>query len=367
MRNVNRKDFILTGASFAAAATSATAAPPNVHATARLMESHLKAELVRHKLTAELQDETNAPWNMLGTKLREYLTQNSGDSELWKGLQLVTLPTVADWNDPRWGSTRIHALAGYMPHYGPDFVQTSTLVEDAYYEILSAIGLKQANSGDTAKADAAFGVLKAKIAEKNRIKLNLIAQWSEYNKAQSVLDPADQITYKQWLSQNTQQLDQVNAQITKAQSDAQYWFLKAYGGEAWAASLLARFNDDNNSDLIETEVPPPPPDVGRGTYTSYRRFSINGDLQKFIDDAKGGHGNAITISINKGTHQQDFQESHWGASASWLGIFGANGSSSTASVNTQDDTFNLTYSIKSIQYFPVTPGNWYVGAMIRHF
>jgi len=304
------------------------------------------------------------PWRMLAEGLIEKISGGAS----WKGIQLVTIPTDAAWNDGTYGNYRAWRLLGdSMPAWGPSYRTTAETVDGGYKVFLDNLDIRPPDSQLQAKADKARGKYNNAIDAISQELLKGFDLWADFNAHQAVLPPANRKSYDDWFAQF--EAPKLSALQSEADLAAQAWtslLNQAGGGYAFAANLLIDYNNVAYQGQAASSADP-----SSTKKAFYRTFSIDPDLSQFIVTSKVIPANAPpkwSFAMSSSSGQQHMESSSWGASASYgIGFFSFGGSAggSSYSFDSSSSQFSMAFSAKNIGVFTITPGQWFNGTAVQ--
>ncbi len=308
------------------------------------------------------------PWRMVAEGFVEKI---SGGAP-WKGIQLVTVPTDAAWNDAKYGNYRAWRLLGNsLPAWGPIYRTTQETLDVGYRIFLDNLDIQPPNQQLQAKADKARIKYDNAVQAQSEEQLKSIDRWVEFDAKQSALPPGNRMSYEDWFSK----FEAPKLSALQAQTDlyAQAWTAllnQAGGGYAFAANLLIDYNNISYQGQAASSADPSGAAPG-SKKAFYRTYSIDPDLSQFIETSKAIPANAPpkwAFTMNKSSGEQKMESTSWGASASYgIGFFsfGASAGGSSYSFDSSSDQFRIAFSARNIGVFTITPGQWFNGTAVQ--
>jgi hypothetical protein len=181
------------------------------------------------------------PWSMLAGAL---IDKVSGGAQ-WKGIQLITVPTDAAWNDATYGNYRAWRVLGdSMPAWGPSYRATAETVDSGYRVFIDNLDITPPDPHLQAKADKARGKYNNAVDALSNEEVKGFDRWADFNSKQAALPPANRMSYDDWFAKF--EAPKLSALQGQADLAAQAWtslLNQAGGGYAFAANLLIDYNN----------------------------------------------------------------------------------------------------------------------------
>jgi hypothetical protein len=312
------------------------------------------------KLTQKEITDLKSPWETFAAAL---VSQIQGAAE-WKGIQIVTLPLDASWNDKKYGDYRAWRVIGdSLPTWGPSYRATSATVSGGYRVFLDNLNITPPNPDLAKKADKARKAYNDALDEVSRMQQKVGDDWADFDARQAPLPADRRLSFDEWYAQFDGA--RIAALQDKVNGAAQNYFSlvnQAGGGFGFAANLLIDYNNPAFQALATS------PD---GKKNFYRTYNVTPDLSDFIANAKSlapGAPPRLTISFKHGSGQQHIEDTAWSGGASYgFGFFsfGVNASGGTHAVDTSASDFSMDFTARDFTVFTVTPGNWFNGTAVK--
>ena len=181
------------------------------------------------------------PWKMLAQDLTDKI---SGGAP-WKGIQLVTIPTDAAWNDSKYGNFRAwRVLGNSMPAWGPSYRTTAETVDTGYKVFIDNLDIRPPDAHLQDKADKARGKYNNAVDAVAQEEVKGFDRWADFDAKQSVLPLPNRVSYDDWFAKY--EAPKLSALQGQADLAAQAWtslLNQAGGGYAFAANLLVDYNN----------------------------------------------------------------------------------------------------------------------------
>lgn len=337
--------------------------------------TELKNELEMHKATLEMYQfnfereteirllgltprelsELGAPWEMFSYAL----TKKIDPTDQLKGLQLVTIPISADWNDQEFGKYRMFRVLGdSISTWGPSYFSTPKTISDAYRVFLDNIDIPAPKPGDQEKVEKARKKYNEAITNLET-QLNKVGpHWLNFELRQSSLPLPRRLTFDQWYgSFDGRRIAPLQEEVGLAAQNLTHWIVQAYQGYGFAAEMLPNYN--NPAFQLSAKSP-------SGEESFYRTYNITPDLNQWLNTSKqlaaAGAPPSLSFSFTKNSERRSSSETSWGGSASWWGGWwgfnaGAGGSRST--LDTSHEHFQMSFQAVNHATFTITPGKWF--------
>lgn len=312
-------------------------------------------------LTARELTDLATPWEMFSLQLTQQL-QGLGQ---FKGLQLVSAPMSANWNDPRYGNFRAwRLLADTMPAWGPTYSPTGMQFTSGYYAFITNLDIPLPDPQDRAQAERARKTYMDAVDELNQTTMNLGDHWKMFNDRQSSLPQSRQLSFDEWYKRfDGQKIGSLNNKVNLAAQSYTSWLIKAYRGYAFVSDILTNYN--HPAFQLSAESPD-------GLVNFYRTYNISPDLGAWIETSKrlvaDGAPPKLSFSLTKDSGSRHTETTVWGGSASWFGGFfgfGASAGGSRTTVDVTNQHFRMDFSARNLDLFTVTPGQWFNGTAVK--
>ncbi len=299
-------------------------------------------------------------WEMLEAELVGLL---SNDPTQFRGLQMVSLPIDALWNNLDWGLWLSFETADNIPLWGPVYqASVGNHITDAYLAFLTNIDAS-ALDNDAANETKNLGPqLSAAHDELQKARKQISVEWSDFNNRQKNLPPQSQQNFDTWFTQFWGQ--KMNVLQNNYQSLADQWVAAANkaGGDY---QVLAQAMQDYNNPDFQFQVK----DLG-GATQPYRMWNLTPFLGDFVSEAQAGRGSAFSLKIN---NQSDTSSvTSWGGSTDSnldLGLIGigAGENFQRTSVDTSSQNFAIAFSAKSFTGIQIMAGQWFHQNVVIQF
>jgi hypothetical protein len=319
-------------------------------------------ELSLWNISAFEAENNNAAWEMFLGALRDKI----GGDQAAKNVQLLPIPQDASWSNPSTGLfTALRVLADTIPQWSAEYRPTSLRITQGYSLFLRNLAIPLPNPEDQKAAEKAQKKFTKASEEYDNLNFEHFTKWVEFNTAQQQIPEDRRVPYETWFSKTYgPRLAQQNEIKNLLQQEFVHWINKAGGGYTLVAQAYEAFN--NSAFEIQNVLTP------SGAKAALKSYNITPDLGQFISDSQqipADRPPAFEFSINNTSYRYNFEESRWGARASYFGGFfgGARGGGSRTSVDTSRTDFNLSFSCKNIQIFTITPGEWFNGTVVKAF
>jgi hypothetical protein len=312
------------------------------------------------KLTPKEITDLKSPWEMFAAAM---VSQIAGAAD-WKGIQIVTLPADASWNDKKYGDYRAWRVIGdSSPTWGPSYRATAGTVSAGYNVFLSNLNITPPDPVLGRKADAARKTYNNALDELNGAMQKVGDDWGTFDARQASLPPDRRISFDDWFAQfDGARISALQDKVAAAAQNYSSLATQAGGGYGFAANLLIDYNNPAFQAFATS------PD---GKKASYRTYNISPDLSDFIANAKSlspSDPPRLSFAITNASSHQHIEDTAWAGSASYgFGFFsfGASASGGSHSVDTNSSDFKMEFSAKDFTVFNVTPGNWFNGTALK--
>jgi hypothetical protein len=298
-------------------------------------------------------------WNRFESALRDKI---SGGNE-WKGLQLVEVPTEADWDDPEFG--RYNAFVKWgdtVPKWSTAWSLTGKRASTGYWQILQNLKIAPPREDLKEKVEEAFNAyIEANDALTEIIKQTAKA-WSEFNESQKDLPEPRRRSFDTWYAETYgNKIGVVRLQLQNAAERFGALWLDSGGGMADAAQALIDYNND--AYMMSAKAPD-------GTNLWYRTYNITPDLTSFIMESKAGKVNSIDFSFTQKTsresksvfstaHKASYNVAFWGATVE--------GKYSDTRIDTETSEFSCEFHFRNWRLFTVSPSQWFSGSVLAAY
>ncbi len=302
----------------------------------------------------------DAAWQMFTTRLLEKI--NGGAA--MQGLQVVTVPYEARWNEQKYGNYYAwRVLADEIPKWQPSYSTTQRLITDEYGLFIQSIELPLADPSKRAEAEAARLKWLAAADTLQTAWKEMPGHWTTYNDNQKALPPNRQMSFDSWFAAfDGKKIGSLRNNVDAAGQKYASYMAKAYKGYQLAAAMITSY--DNPAYQLQAESPD-------GLNLYYRTYNITPDLGQWVTESKElatkGANPAITFDFvrNTGMTHSEFESA--GGSVSYGGFLGANGGHTRQTVDTNRQGFLMHFEAVSFAQFTITPSPWFSGTLVTLF
>jgi hypothetical protein len=322
----------------------------------------LSLEFKALSLTNAQIDQLNAPWEMFSAQLGKQIAGSAN----WQGLQFVSIPKAANWNDPKTGKWVAWSDIGdSLPAWGPTYRGTSRRITDGYLAFISNLLIPLPNAQLQEKANDAQKEYADAVEKWEKAREAVGDHWQSFNSKQASLPPDQRMDFDEWYE--TFESKKIAPYVSRAQLAAQKWtsyINQASGGYAFVADIIGRYNDDSFQMVAEDT---------NGKKRKYRVFDITPDLDQFIQQAKARPDTdppRLSFTFNKSSERTRTWSEHIGGSVSFFGGFfgfGASAGSDRSGCDVTHDKFMMSFRAKDVRAFDIRPSGWFNGAAITAF
>lgn len=304
------------------------------------------------------------PWQLFANAL----TQKINGGAPLPGLELVTVPRPAQWNDRDYGRWRAIFISDAIPRWEVAYSPTPYTVTDGYETFLESISLPLPNTADQKAADRAKKEYLASQKELQKATAEIAKEYTNFRRTQIAagVGEDDVMPYRTWMTKfGNNELQPKQNDFDQRQATYLAYVQRAYGGDQTLFRALRNFNDASYQVEATSED---------GLTLNYRTFIVTPGLDDFIKAGRARVANndppEWTFTLDKNSSKYDFSSSHYktGASIS-VGFFsfGGNAESSTTSVNTSDNEFSLAFSAVGLQAFDIKAGRWFLPNAVKAY
>jgi hypothetical protein len=318
---------------------------------------------VSQKVASAQVQNNNAAWEMYATRLAEQIGRSGGD---WTGVQIVTIPKTATWDNQQTGNYEAWVEWGdKMTQWGPVWTQTNEFFSQKYGFFIKSIQLPIPDATARRNAEAARRDWERASNTLQTAYEAVPVHWNVFNKNQQSLPPNRQLPYDQWYAQfDGRQIGGLQQNASAAALKYSSLIAAALKGFGLAADLIQNY--ENAAFRLQA----PSPD---GLTLTYRTYNISPSLGMWVATSKALPANSppqLSFSFDKNTMRRTASQSWAGGSVSFgIGFLGisAGGRTSRESVDVNREGFSMSFEAKAIQQFSITPGQWYSGALVSRF
>jgi hypothetical protein len=312
-----------------------------------------------------MPNDNSTPWQMLRNQLESYISGQAAGTTL-DGLQIVTTPMIATWDNPTYGTWDAwQNWANNIPIWG-DMYQPSTgnSASDAYFQILTNVNVPDANDTTAAAQAQELSQMMSGLQKKiGQAQTEMFQQWNTFNQSQQSVPPQFQTTFGTWYAQNyAATISPLQSQMSNLASQFAAASNKAGGGY----QLLGRAHSDYNNAAYQANET-----TNTGASMAFRTWSLLPDIQSWLKDAKKGKGTALSLSISTSTKTDSATTFSAGASAGFsYGIFSLKipgGGYNRQTVDTTASNFGMQWKAKSFTSIRISAGQWYSQQVLQTF
>ena len=300
-------------------------------------------------------------WEMFLLELEKKI---AGTDRHIPGLQILSVPKIADWNHSRWGSYRKWLLANQLPRWGNTYQATQRSVADGYYTFITNLDIPLTDPVAQQRANDARKLLADSQIEYDDKTIDMVNAWVEFDRAQQALPSQRRKKFDDWYSiRYAEQFGLLEQRLDLLRQDYSHWFNVAHGGNAVLADVLSRWS--NNDFIREIEI-----EDQSSAKRKLRTYTISPDLTEWIEQSKRGEGSVWSFSLSKTSYRRHTEETRMGASGFYWGGFWAvrvGGSYEKYSVDTQYDHFSIGFRAKNIGVFTIQPDQWMKPTVIQAY
>lgn len=325
-------------------------------------EADRDAEVRALDLTVRELSDMAAPWEMFSAAL----TNKIDPRKEMPGLQLVSVPVAADWNDSEYGHYRAWRVLGdSMPDWGATYsASTQRQISAGYKIFLENLDVQLPDPEERRKAEKARRKYFDDLNELERARSAVGENWVNFDTKQKVLPENRRLSFDQWYAKFDGRKIAVLSQKTQlsAQEYTSY-LVKAFGGYGFMSELLIAYDNE------AYQLPAKSPD---GLVQFYRTYNITPDLGDWIEEAKKASASGappdLSWSFTKNSERRHTSETMWGGSTSWFGGwwgFGFRSQGGSTSINTQRDQFRMAFDFQKFGLFSIQPSGWFNGTALQ--
>jgi hypothetical protein len=304
-------------------------------------------------------------WDLFGGALRT--TIQGGDQ--WKNLQVVSVPSMVQWDDPQFGPYYFHKdLADFINEIGSSYRKSDRSFSERYGQFLNDVLRPPVDQAALAASRTALAAASADDDRHADLVDNIQLEWQAFdNRQTSSLPPYQWITMEDWYeSHGKNRVIAASREIVLA-TWATYFadIQQAFGGSETLARMIDQYL---NAHLIEVALPRTDSTRPAGKATIYP-YQISPDYPSWLAQAKAGAHQIVRFTINHSTYAYDYSASSIGAGVGlFFGFFGVlgGGSRQTVTIDTMSTSFQLDFEA-DLQMFTITPGSWCSSSALKLF
>lgn len=297
------------------------------------IEKQKQKDLIDAGLSPTYLDDVNGPWEMLNARISRFVAggdlstaPKDGDA-FSRSVQVVTVPSAATWDDPKYGPFRLCKVLGdSMPKWQPTYdVSGGNSFGDGYGMFIQSLSIPAPTEAQQKEIDQARIDWQVKLNAVRTREKGVGKRWQDFDAEQQGVPPARRLTFDKYvlkyetpvLSSMYRALSGYQQKLTKKIND----YTKGYGV---VSDIIARYSAA--SAMFQTPGEGTGDDIPQNVY----RYSVDQSLSDFKNRAATQKPDAITWEFNKSSYRLSSSSSYWGGSASY-GFFcrgSAGGSSS---------------------------------------
>jgi hypothetical protein len=303
----------------------------------------------------------NAAWEMFLGAFRDRI---GGESDA-PGVQLLTIPQNADWNNETTGDyIAWRVLGDSIPSWGNIYKPTPAQITQGYQTFISNLFIPLPNEEDTKKADKAREEYLDAVDDLGITLSDIGIKWVAFDEAQQSLPENRRVSFDTWYARTyARKVAAREDKVRLANQKYAYWFREAAQGYEVVSDALEAFNND--AFQLEATLP-------SGIKQKLRTFEITPSLDDFVSESGAitdGGNPAFSFSLDKSSYRYRYEQTRWGGRASYLGGFlgSARAGGQRTSIDVSQSSFKLDFSCRNIQIFTITPGPWFSGTVIKGF
>jgi hypothetical protein len=306
--------------------------------------------------------EENSIWEMYLKQLRDKI---SGDAPNFKGVQLLTTPQNASWNDSKTGNyIAWNVLGNSIPQWSPIYIPTPKEVTQGYKTFLLNLLIPQVDQAEQEKAKKASKKWDDALTELEDTLDERIFKWEGFNNRQQSLPPDKRLSFDSWNARTWGRRIGVKEDFVRlAYQEYRYYLGRATKGYEVVIDAIDNFS--NEAFEVEAESP-------SGLKQRLKTFEITPSLTDFINESgaiPAGSPPAWSFKLTENSVRYSLEETRWSGGVGYLGGFFAyaGGSGGSTRLSTSNSTFLLEFSAKNIRTFTIQPGQWWTGAVVQGF
>ncbi len=320
------------------------------------LDDQIRISEVKALHLSSLQEEQgNAPWEMFAHQLLDYISATT--PEELEGLQIVSTPMLADWDDPKFGRYRMnYMIADRIPRWGSSYFATNERVSDGYRIFIDNIDLPQPNKEEYDKArkakDDYFTALDALETAQGKVG----ERWKDFDDRQQSVPESNRLTFDEWFEEfDGRRIGMLQDDLDIYAQEYSAFFNNAMSGMGWAASVVDDFKNKASTEFLTT-----PGD----RKVQCRSYEVLPDLAKWINESKAtiDAAPALRIVMNKSSYRRHTENTKLGGGGFfWGGFWGVKvgGQYQKYSNDVSSESFGLTFTAQNIANFDIAPGNWF--------
>lgn len=328
-----------------------------------LYSERFSSDMKLLEFAATDMDDINKPWEMFTQAMTE---QVAGTAD-WAGLQVLTTPMVADWNDPQYGDYYAwYKWGDQMPVWSPTYRATPRLITTAYSMIIGSIDVPDVSPELRRAVHRAAGKYTRAVTKYTRREEKIGPNWLEFERKQQSLPANRRKTFDQWYASN--EAPHLLPLLENVQLTGQNYNVllgRAYQGYQFAASAITEF--DNPAYQLAALSPD-------GSRLSYRTYNISPGLTEFIAESKRmvaeGKPPEIKFSLDRHSSRRRVERTRFGGGGfffgGFFGLFGG-GSYYREKIDTSSEAFQMEVSVRNYRVFNISPGRWFNGQLLTFF
>jgi len=292
-----------------------------------------------------MADDDNATlWQMLRQEFVSFLGGGNENDARYAGLQMITTPTEALWDDPQYGKWLAWSFANAIPLWGNSYIPSAdNTVTKAYWTFLTNIDVPVPNNEAGHLANTVFHEqILPLVAEMESLHSQALVEWEDYNCHQSCLPPEEQESFDSWFARD------MGTRISTLETQyhnylVEYTSLSNRAGVT-SSPVSQALSDYNNPAYQQTLT------NDKGVKFSYRTWNLQPNFTSWLKEAESGQGTALRLEITKKTGDASFANGF--ISTERLDAYHSLG------INTQSD-FNLIFAASAFVGIKIKPGGWF--------
>lgn len=303
-------------------------------------------------------------WLQYTTAMRDLISGGQPDNPAFDGLQIVTVPTLATWDDPVFGNWIAWTQwTDTIPTWGINYIPRQGIVFDEIYQsFLLSFAPNDPDPNLTAAIGADIDALQKTATDRIRTKIRMGQEWKSFDADQKASLPASEwLSFPDWKAvsgfpeQQAQIQSIYNAQLGKFAADTER------ATDPLATALGKALQDYDLANYQANVIDP-----GTKTADPMHAFALVPDLASWKTQAQNGQGTSLDISIDRRTTTDVRSSYDVGAGIDVdFGIWGfsVGGEDHHQTVDTTSTEFKMEVKAPSFASITVTPDHWYHGSI----
>ena len=303
-------------------------------------------------------------WLQFTNALRGIISGGQANNPQWDGLQILTVPQEALWDDPvsgtwiayrQWTDTVPEWGVNYIPRPGVSF-------DEVYQQFLLSFSPNDPDPALTQAIRDDIDALQKTANDRTRVRIAMGREWHDFDADQKANLPTQEwLTFDQWKAssgypeQQAQIQSIYDAQLGKFAYDTE----KATDPLATAlGQALTRYNNDAYQvDVVDPSTKSPEKE---------RAWALVPGLATWKMQAAQGIGTSLDLVIDNKTSTEFRSRYDIGGNVNFTyGVFGfqAGGEYHRENINIQSNEFKLEVKSTAFTGILVTPSRWYDGVI----